>query len=473
MYDYAVVGSGIGGSTIAAYLHAKDNKVILFEKESYLGGCSSTFTHKLQRYNTGATTFAHYQDKGIVKELFDSFDFVPELVKSDPSIVVIQGDKITPRVKDFENFLDILNTNYPHPKNRQFWSLVYDISYSFYDYKEHYYQTNSLGKKIKSLLSFLPLLKRFWRYLYTDAEKYINNFYGEITQEYKDFLNSQVLIVTQAPMYKSNFFSVAVALGYTFGDNYYINGGMGKLFDDMTKNIPDIMRKTEIIKITKESGYFTLYTKIKTYKAKKVILNSTVYDSEKLFDNKEIKNYYQKFKKKSNQQSSFMIYMKIKTNKTFYHHYQILQDKEFAHTISKALFVSFSDKEDRLITQEGYYILTASIHTMSFYWDDPIVYNKQKQELQAILKETIMKTLDIKENDIKECFSATPKTFLRYINREQLGGNAITMKNFLPFLPGNDTPIDGLYNVGDSVYPAQGWPGVSMGVKNTIKLLDA
>lgn len=473
MYDYAVVGSGVGGSTIAAYLHAKDNKVILFEKEPYLGGCSSTFTHKNQLYNTGATTFAHYQDKGIVKELFDSFDFVPKLVKSDPSIVVIQGDKITPRVKDFENFLDIVNANYPHYKNRQFWSLVYDISYSFYDYKEHYYQTKSLGKKIKSLFSFLPLLRRFWRYLFIDAEKFINDFYKEISKEYKDFLNAQTVIVTQAPMCKSNFFSVAVALGYTFGDNYYINGGMSELFDDMTKNIPDVMRKTNIKKITKDNGFFTLHTNKKSYKAKKVILNSTVYDSGKFFDDTKIKSYYKKFKKKNNQQSSFMIYMKIKTNKTFHHHYQILKKQEFIHTISKALFVSLSDKDDRLMTHEGYYSLTASVHTMSFYWDDEINYKKQKQELQDILKEEIIKTLNIKEDEILECFSATPKTFLRYINREQLGGNPITMKNFLPFLPGNDTPIDGLYNVGDSVYPAQGWPGVSMGVQNTIKLLDA
>jgi phytoene dehydrogenase-like protein len=40
------------------------------------------------------------------------------------------------------------------------------------------------------------------------------------------------------------------------------------------------------------------------------------------------------------------------------------------------------------------------------------------------------------------------------------------MKNILPKLPGNDTPIKGLYHVGDSVYAAQGWPGVVMGVNN-------
>lgn len=98
---------------------------------------------------------------------------------------------------------------------------------------------------------------------------------------------------------------------------------------------------------------------------------------------------------------------------------------------------------------------------------------KNKNSKIYILKETILSTLEIKEEEVAACFGATPKTFLRYIKREQLGGNAMSMKNFLPLLPGNDTEIKGLYQVGDSVYPAQGWPGVMMGVKNLIRLLDA
>ena len=48
----------------------------------------------------------------------------------------------------------------------------------------------------------------------------------------------------------------------------------------------------------------------------------------------------------------------------------------------------------------------------------------------------------------------------------------MTIKNFLPKLPANDTPLKGLYHVGDSVYAAQGWPGVMMGVENLKRLLD-
>ncbi len=206
--------------------------------------------------------------------------------------------------------------------------------------------------------------------------------------------------------------------------------------------------------------------------AKNVILNSTVYESAKLFDESLIQKYYQKYEKLDNHQSSFMLYLTIKSDADFSHHYQIIQDENFEMTLSKALFVSFSDKDDEQIAPKGYYSITASIHTDTRFWEKDADYKATKERLKNLLLESLMKSLGIQNSQIVDCFAATPSTFTRYINRSQLGGNAITMKNFLPFLPSNDTRIEGLYNVGDTVYAAQGWPGVMLGVNNLKRLLD-
>jgi phytoene dehydrogenase-like protein len=166
-----------------------------------------------------------------------------------------------------------------------------------------------------------------------------------------------------------------------------------------------------------------------------------------------------------------MLYMTIKSDKKFEHHYQLIQDEVYPHTLSHALFVSFSDESDDVICPAGHYSITASIHTDVRWWEDAEVYNEQKDELEGILLKSVCDILDIEDEEIVHHMSATPKTFKHYINRSQLGGNAITMKNFLPRLPGNDTPIKGLYHVGDTVYAAQGWPGVMLGVDNLRRLL--
>lgn len=472
MFEYAVVGSGVGGSSIAAYLDAKGKDVILFEKEPYLGGCSSTFTHKKFHYNTGATTLAGYQEGFVVKEMFESIGFTPQLIRTDPTIVVMQNGKITPRYREFEKFLSILEQNYPHKKNREFWSLVYKLNEEFYKHKGYYYSGKNLFKKVRSLMSFLPLGLAFFKYFLGSATYFVENFFGEMSSEYKQFLESQVLIVAQAPMNKINFLTLALSLGYSFNENHYVVGGMSHLFDAMTKKMKNVQRESEILCIKKQEGHYKLETKEKTFFAKNVILNSTVYESAKLFDDAQIQNCYKRYEKLYNHQSSFMLYMTIKSDKVFEHHYQIIQDELYEYTISKALFVSISDKSDTLLAPQGYYSITASIHTDVRFWEDLSHYKAQKKELQEKLLATIMSNLEINKEEIVHSFSATPQSFAHYIKRSQLGGNAITMKNFVPFLPANDTKIEGLYSVGDTVYAAQGWPGVMLGVKNLTRLLD-
>lgn len=472
MKEYAVVGSGIGGSTIAAYLTARGHGTVLFEKEPYLGGCSSTFEHGGYAYNTGATTLAGYQDGHIVKTIFDSIGFTPELIETDPAIVIIQNGKTVPRYRDLEPFLEALETLHPHPKNRVFWTLVYTISQQFHTMSGHYYSNRSKAAKFLSLASYLPIFFKFQRYLRVNARTFINTFFDGIPSDYLAFLEAQLFIVAQAHSKEVNFLTAALSLGYTFNATHYVPGGFGRLFDAMTASVKDVRRNTEVQRIERMPDHFLLHTKDGSLRAEKVILNSTVYESGRLFDDRFVKRYYEKYGRLNNHQSSFMLYMTIKSEKPFHHHYQLIGEQIYPHTLSNALFVSVSDRDDNALSPEGHYSITASIHTDSRWWEDKTVYRAQKNSVKALLLKKICATLDIKESEIVHLFAATPKTFRRYINRAQLGGNAITMKNFLPRLPGNDTPVQGLFHVGDTVYAAQGWPGVMLSVENLRRLLD-
>lgn len=471
MRDYAVVGSGIGGSSIAAYLDAKGYDTVLFEKEPYLGGCSSTFKHKGFSYNTGATTLAGYEEGQVVKELFDAIGFTPNVISTDPAIVIIQGDKKVPRHRDLNTFLDALEKYYPHPKNKEFWSLIHTIGKTFYKMNGHYYSNNSLLSKSLSLCSYLPLMLKFQKYLRKNAYDFITEFFEDISLEYLRFLEAQIMIVAQARSKEVNFFTAALSLGYTFNDTHYAIGGLGKIFEGITASMKDVRTNSEITRIERKDQYFVLHTKDDIIHAKHLILNSTIYDSSTLFKDRPVQKYYKKYKHLENYQSSFMLYLTIKSNADFAHHYQIIQDKNHQDTLSNALFVSFSDKEDHLICPQGHYSITASIHTDSRWWDDETSYATKKEKLMRLLLSTICDTLHIKESQVVHQFAGTPKTFKHYIKRSQLGGNPITMKNFLPRLPGNDTPIKNLFHVGDSVYAAQGWPGILLGVNNLRKRL--
>lgn len=90
---------------------------------------------------------------------------------------------------------------------------------------------------------------------------------------------------------------------------------------------------------------------------------------------------------------------------------------------------------------------------------------KKKKEFtqRFIINEFLNNFQNIKQENIKTIFSATSKTFYRYINRSNCGGKPITAKTIFQ-LPSCNTPFEGLYNVGDTVFAGQGWPGVAIGV---------
>jgi len=458
---------------MASLLDVHGHDVVLLEKEPTLGGCASTFKHGHYHYNAGATTLAGYHEGGVVRTLFDTINVQPKLIATDPAIVVLQGHNEIKRFSNVDQCIHEIQRSYPHPKHTEFWNLVYAIGQNFYPLKGHYYSNASLSKKLRSLLSMTPILKKFWPYLWKDARRFIHDFYGGISQDYCDFLDAQILIVAQSTSDHINFFTAAMALGYTFHETHYAVGGMGKLCESLTSRIHDVRTHTEVTSIHHEKDRFILKTNTDCLETKNLIMGTTHYESGKYFDTKKIQNYYHRYEKLNNHQSAFVLYLTLHSNRPFHHHYQIITQEIIPHTLSKALFISFSDKSDTDIAPQGFFSVTASIHTDARWWVnlEPSRYRQQKKELTQLLRTLICDTLHLDVSEIVESFAATPKTFGRYINRTQLGGNALTMKNFLPSLPSNDTSIQGLYHVGDTAYAAQGWPGVAMGVMNLMRLI--
>lgn len=472
--DYAIIGGGIGGCSIAALLNAKGHDVVLIEKEPSLGGCASTFLRGENRYNAGATTISGYHEGGIVRRIFQTVGVTPDVISTNPAITIIQDDKQCIRYRHLERFILEIETFYPHPKHREFWTLIHSIGVAFYDMEGHYYSNQSGLMKLRSLTSLYPMVKHFWKYLFGNARDFITQFYGTVTQQYLDFLDAQILIVAQATSDKVNFFTAALSLGYTFNETHYPVGGMGAVCASLTSNISDVRTHCEVTSVSKNADIYTLLTSQGTIRCKNLIMGTSHYESSRWFSDAGIRKYYQKYEKLNNHQSAFVLYMTIKTPKPYNHHYQLIGERIVPHTLSKSVFVSFSDPRDTLIAPAGFYRITASIHTDSRFWTDlsKPQYKDQKKELQNLLQQWICDKLGVQNEEIVECFAATPKTFGRYINRTQLGGNALTLSNLLPRIPANDTPIKGLYQVGDTAYAAQGWPGVVMGAFNCMRMIN-
>lgn len=457
--DLAIIGSGVGGALIGA-LH-QDQNVIVFEKDSNLGGCASTFCKDENYYNTGATTLVGHEEYHPLKTIFDKANFTPDLKPSPIAIRTIQNNKILDRTANLDEFLQNLEATYPHPNNRLFWSKIYDIDTKFWKLKHLHYEKYSLKGYLKSVKFLMELLITFKSDTFKSASAFISKYLPNISIEYRAFIDAQLLITVQAKSHDISLLTMALGLAYPFHKVYYANGGMGKIIQGLLNNV-EVHTKEAIKSITKHQNGYILHSRKGDYFANQVVLNTTVYESAKLFIDKPIQNYYKKFG--FSDQSAFVLYLKIDSKAKFLHHYQIILEHTIPNCISNAFFVSFSDIEDQELSNGGYSV-TISTHTKALMWKNlnKEAYQKQKAITQNFLMDSFLEHFDtIQKESIKEHFSATSTTFNRHIGRLNCGGKAISLKSMLS-LPTPNTPFKGLYSVGDTIFAGQGWPGVGIG----------
>jgi phytoene dehydrogenase-like protein len=461
VYDVAVIGSGIGGALFAALNHSKHD-LILFEKEPNLGGCASTFQRYKGYYNAGATTFMGYEEGHIIKEIFDKVGYTPDLVKTASGVRIVQERIEIDRVKDFDTFLNQLNKTYPNPNNETFWRRLKEIDEAFWRLQKFHYAKHSTTAYGKTLVSITELLKTFKIDLFTSADKFIKKTLGEISPEYQAFIDAQLLITLQSTSKELSLLPMALGLSYTFHDTFYVNGGMGTLIENLLKEV-NVHTQEPIEWIEQKDGFYEITSNKETYRAKNVVLNTTVYDSSQFFKNQNIIDYYQKFD--FSDQSAFILYLRIDSQEEFLHHYQIILKENLPNSISNAFFVSFSDTNDNKMSEGGYSV-TISTHTKASIWSNlsKAAYKAKKKETEEVILNAFLNYFsNIKDKEIKRCFSATAKTFKHYINRENCGGEAIKFKNILN-IPTCTTSFKGLYNIGDTVFAGQGWAGIALGV---------
>lgn len=451
MENLIVVGSGIGGLGAARLLHRE--RPLVLEKEPNLGGSAGSFTRHKNSYNAGAATFIY---NPAVRRFFAKTGCeLPYSKRIDPAMTVFYGEREIRRYQSVEMFVSELNKHFYHPKNYEFWRLIYRLNELFFQMPTPYYSNVSLGDKIKSVFSLSTYAIRFHRYLFTNAYGFIERFFGEIEKPYKNFLDNQIFIAAQTKSDQTTFYVAALALGYTFFENIYPFGGMQSFFSSLAQNI-NLKTGVDITRIEKTKEGFLLN---ETYHTKNLILNTPINESAGLFLEQGIAEYAKK-QERFETVSAFVMYGDVSSNEKLDHHYQFIFDEVIPYSISNSFFLSISDEEDISMEKEGKRSVTVSVHTKKELWEGES-YREQKEELEQFFIKEIQKRLNL---TFHRRFSATPKTFGYYIKRRSLGGIPLTTQNLLRLrYPSQKTPFKGLFFIGDTTFPGPGWPGVLTG----------
>ncbi len=478
IYDVIVIGSGMGGMTSAALLSKKGYRVLVLEAASVPGGCSSSFYRKGFIFESGATTLMGFDENQPMRMLEKETGIIIPRKVINPAMVVYQnGNKII-RYNDREIWIEHVSKIFRKADaQRKFWNLCFRISDKVW--KAAAVSRTFPPNNLKDIVTLIK--KNDWRdtgllrYAFKSARDVARGF-GLKDEVFTSFLDEQLIISTQSKAVDTPFLVGALGLTYTNYTNYYIPGGMIEMVKIIQKGIEEsgseVRMRQRVAKVQKDpDGLFSVVTSNdEVYRAKKVIANIPVWNLPKLTSNK-IRDYFEKESQKFSEAWGAFT-MGIVTDDSYpddmpLHHQIILPENQKIPEIgATSVFISFSMQGDTKRAKDGYRVLNISAHTNPEIW---FSMQEKYDEMRASVEEAIISILKEKlpgfaDSNIQQYYSATPVSWQNWIYRfnGRVGGIPQNMKRLPWDWTPNKSKWDGFYLCGDTVFPGQGIPGVTL-----------
>lgn len=476
LYDIAVVGAGMGGMTAATLLAAEGHSVLVLEAAHVPGGCSSSFVRKGYCFESGATTLIGFDTNQPLRILEEKLGLSIPKVPIVPSMTVHMDGKSIIRWQDREEWIREVSHHFGDDvAQRRFWELSFKVS----DVVWKVSGNNSLFPPL-SLPEYVALLKNDPRdvwvlpYALQSVQKRAMKT-GITNPDFYRFLDEQLMISSQATAEDTPFLFGAPALTYTNYTNYYVPGGLLEMVRTLQQVLEShggvLKTKSRVESIQKRDDVWEVTdSKGNSYHSKIVVSNLPVWNMADLTTG-EINRYFSKEAGKYAQAWGAFT-MGIVTNHCYpehmslHHQIHIDPDEKVDGLDSDSLFVSFSAPEDPVRSKEGKRVLNVSTHANSEYW---FRQNGEYESVKTRVEEAMVRIMRKKlpgfqDANIELIFSSTPVSWSKWVYRKKgrVGGIPQSMsRSLLDWTPAK-TPFNGLYLCGDTVFPGQGIPGVTL-----------
>lgn len=456
------------GSLSAACILAKNGfKVTILEQNYQPGGCTSSYKRKDFVFETGATTLVGL-DKGMpLKYLIDELGIELHGIRklSVPMNVYLpDGEKLT-RHQDINRWIEEAENKFGFEGQNEFWTDCFNTSNDVWNssMKFKYFPPEKISDfvslTLQSEFKDISMLPKAFRSIQSKLKKY-----GlDRNLEFVKFINEQLMITAQNTSTEVNELFGSTALCYTNFGNYYMDGGLLNLVNQLIGYIKrhgnSISFREKALKIEKQTLGYKVITNKSAHEAEFVISGIPLDNTMELMDlpAKVQSKIVAKEKLSSAFQWNIALNRKLETDAL---HHQFILDKPFAETDSSSFFVSLSHPEDKIRSENGT-IVSVTTHVANPETRQEL--DKQSLEIQ-ILNKIELSNLFHKQDIVFE-HASEPKDWQKWTGRKYgfVGGYPQLMATKPWQMAGARLDGHKTYQCGDTVYPGQGIPGVTLG----------
>ena len=467
----------MGGLSAASMLASDGYRVLILEAALHPGGCSSSYPRKGYVFESGATTLTGFDEHQPLRTLERKTGIQIPREEINPSMNVwFEGHRIV-RYKDEKQWIEeVVRVFGEEEAQRSFWELAFRTSDMVWraSGRNNLFPPENINEWLKLALNnpIKDALKL--KYAFKSVKDVLN--LCEVTNlRFETFLDEQLMITAQSVAAETPFLFGAAGITYTNYSNYYVPGGLINMVNALTDFIRskggELHTKEKVVDIGKElDGYRVRTSKEKQYTAPIVISNIPVWNMSELTEN-EMSKYF-KTESVKYEEAWGAVTMGVAIQDEFpkdlslHNQIHLSEGETIPFSDAGSFFVSMSGPEDSERAPIGERVLNISCHADPEIWFNMEEnYDRNKEIVQEFILEQLARKLPgFKKENILLVDLATPVSWEKWVYRKKgrVGGIPQNMaRSLLDWTP-NKTPFKGFYMVGDTTFPGQGIPGVTL-----------
>lgn len=460
----------------AAMLASDGFRVLVLEAAHAPGGCSSSYYRQGYWFETGATTLIGFDEHQPLRTLEQKTGITIPRIPLDPSMQVHLGPHTITRYRDSNEWISHLAGVFGNGRAQAaFWNRALDVAEVVWQVsdKNWFFPPRNAADWWKLLTRNDPLHVRVLPYALASVSEVMKRC-GLTDPQFERFVDEQLMITAQAKAAETPFLFGAPALTYANYTNYYVPGGLLTMIDTIRRYIEGrggaLHTKEPVCKVVREGGGYRVFTTKTAYRAPVCISNIPVWNMPDITSG-SVRSYFEEQAARFDQAwGAFTLGMVTDDDYPpgfpLHHQVHVPDGGCIPHTASSSVFVSLSDPADEQRAVPGKRVLNVSCHTAPASWfTGKRRYEARKHTVEQFILELLDRQLPgFRRAHLHKVFSGTPVTWENWVYRKRgrVGGIPQRMgRSLIDWTPAK-TPFKNLYLCGDTVYPGQGIPAVTL-----------